>query len=257
MIFNVSGGGGAALNFKVLAYATEEELLAATPAENTIGIVTTAPITSWIFSSEEPSPLTPGMVWISTSSSSSAAFNALKKNNVMVYPISAKQVVSGELVHVIAKSRQGGEWVDWISYIYAYGTEYYQCSSSNPTYITAINTDTYLQITSTIGSIYAPIIYWPDIDLRNVSTIAVKLTNVTVDKNDRERYIGIGTTTPNANTNPQTSGFFEASIQYDNTAEEQTVYLDVSNEDFNGFFNVYFVLGGNSSARIVEITLIP
>ena len=62
MIFNVTGGGGAALNFKVLAYATEEVLLAATSVENTIGIITETPITSWIFSATEPSPAAAGMV---------------------------------------------------------------------------------------------------------------------------------------------------------------------------------------------------
>lgn len=124
MIFNVSGGGGAALNFKVLAYPTEQELLASAPAENTIGIVTTAPITSWVFSKEEPSPLIPGMVWINTSTDSTVAFNALKKNSVMVYPVNAKQVISGVLVDVTAKIYQGGAWVDWAFYLYSNGNEF-------------------------------------------------------------------------------------------------------------------------------------
>ena len=112
MIFNVSGGGGAALNFKVLAYATEEELAAATPAENTIGIITTTPITSWIFSATEPTGVA-GMVRIHTDVDSPVEFNALKKNGIQVYPIFAKQYVSGAWVDVTAKSYQGGEWVDW------------------------------------------------------------------------------------------------------------------------------------------------
>jgi hypothetical protein len=53
------------------------------------------------------------MVWISVGDSSSVAFNALKKNGIQVYPISAKQYVSSTWVDVTAKSRQGGEWVDW------------------------------------------------------------------------------------------------------------------------------------------------
>lgn len=124
MIFNVSGGGGAALNFKVLAYATEEELLAATPVENTIGIVTETPITSWIFSATEPSPAAPGMVWISTGTSSLIEFNALKKNGVQVYPISVTQYVSGAWIGKTAKSYQSGAWVDWINYLYKDGNQY-------------------------------------------------------------------------------------------------------------------------------------
>ena len=85
--FMPRGGGGAALNFKVLAYATEEALLTATPANNTIGIITETPITSWIFSATEPSPAEAGMVWITVNTYSSVKFNALKKNGIQVYPI--------------------------------------------------------------------------------------------------------------------------------------------------------------------------
>lgn len=126
MIFNISGGGGASLNFKVLAYDAEIELLAATPAENTIGIITNTPITSWMFSAEEPSPAVPGMVWITISNSSPVAFNALKKNGVMIYPISAKQFIVDAWVDVPAKSYQADEngtlkWNAWLVYLYNNG----------------------------------------------------------------------------------------------------------------------------------------
>ena len=114
MIFNISGGGGAALNFKVLQYQTEEELLAATPMENTIGVVTDIPITSWIFSSTEPTPAVPGMVWFGTDRASNVDFNALKKNTLQVYPIHAKQYVNNEWINRTTYSRHGGKWVIWI-----------------------------------------------------------------------------------------------------------------------------------------------
>lgn len=114
MIFNITGGGGgAALNFNVVAYLTEEELLAATPSVNTIGVITDAPITSWLFGSTEPNPAEAGMVWIFTSTSSTVAFNALKKNGIQVYPLSAKQYIGGAWVDKTAKSYQNGEWVAW------------------------------------------------------------------------------------------------------------------------------------------------
>ena len=59
-----------------------------------------------------------GMVWISTGVQSSNEFNALKKNGIQVYPISAKQYVSGAWVDKTAKSYQHGEWVDWSVYIF-------------------------------------------------------------------------------------------------------------------------------------------
>lgn len=112
MILNL-GGGGTSLNFDVKAYATEEALLAATPKENTIGVITTTEITGWVFSATEPENPSEGMVWISTGSSSAVEFNALKKNGIQVYPLSAKQYVSGAWVDVTAMSYQGGEWVEW------------------------------------------------------------------------------------------------------------------------------------------------
>jgi hypothetical protein len=113
--------GGNPMNFKVVAYATEEELLAASPKENTIGIVTTDTITSWIFSATEPEAPVDGMVWISIGTSGAAEFNALKKNGIYIYPLSAKQYVSGAWVNVTAKIWQGGEWVGWATFVFNNG----------------------------------------------------------------------------------------------------------------------------------------
>lgn len=102
--------GGTFLNFKVVAYATEEEQNAAAPKENTIGIITGDKITSWIFSATEPEAPIEGMVWFPIGTSSTVGFNALKKNGIMVYPISAKQYISGAWVDVTAKCYQNGTW---------------------------------------------------------------------------------------------------------------------------------------------------
>lgn len=109
------GGGSGGLNFKVVAYETEGELLSATPNENTIGVVpVTTPITARVFSATEPQGLIDDAVWFLTGTNSPAAFNVLKakKDAVMVYPMSAKQSVGGILVDVVAKSYIG-RWVDW------------------------------------------------------------------------------------------------------------------------------------------------
>lgn len=120
------GSGGTSLNFDVKSYGSEEALLAAVPKENTIGIITTTPITSWIFSATEPGTPANGMVWIYTGMESPIEFNALKKNGVQVYPISARQYVSGAWVDVTAKSYQNGAWADWAiepQYLYNNGDE--------------------------------------------------------------------------------------------------------------------------------------
>jgi hypothetical protein len=113
-----AGGAGAGLNFEVKAYATEVLLRADTPKENTIGVVTGTPITGWIFSATQPDAITEGLVWFLTGTDSAVEFNALKKNSVKVYPISAKQYVDGAWVDKTAKSYPGGEWVDWVTYLF-------------------------------------------------------------------------------------------------------------------------------------------
>ena len=111
----VAGGGG--LNFSVVGSLTQP----ANPKENMIWVNTDTAVTSYIFSATEPAAPEEGMVWITTGTSSGAEFNALKKNGIQVYPISAKQYVSGAWVDVTAKSYQGGEWVDWIVKLFVPG----------------------------------------------------------------------------------------------------------------------------------------
>lgn len=102
------GGGGAGLNFKVVGGATQP----ASATENTIWVNTDTAITSYVFSVTEPTGI-PGLVWITTGATGSVEFNAIKKNYIQIYPISAKQYISGAWVDKTAKSYQNGEWVDW------------------------------------------------------------------------------------------------------------------------------------------------
>lgn len=102
------GGGGGGLNFRVIGSTIQPT----STKENDIWVNTNSKIESWIFSATEPAPV-PGMVWISVGVASGAAFNALKKNGIVVYPMSAKQYISGAWVDVVAKSYQSGRWVDW------------------------------------------------------------------------------------------------------------------------------------------------
>lgn len=62
-----------------------------------------------------------GMVWIYTGAASAVEFNALKKNSIQVYPMSAKQYVDGAWVDKIAKSYLDGAWNDWAYFIYRNG----------------------------------------------------------------------------------------------------------------------------------------
>lgn len=120
MIGRTNAWGGGGLNFSVVG----GETLPSDHAENTIWVKTSVDITSYIFSATEPTAHAKGMVWIIVGTSSTVEFNALKKNAIQVYPVSAKQYVGGAWVDVTAMSYIGGELVAWTKYLYHAGNEY-------------------------------------------------------------------------------------------------------------------------------------
>jgi hypothetical protein len=64
-----------------------------------------------------------GQVWIETSDTSPAAFNAIKKNNVMVYPWSCYLYQQGAWKKKPAKSYIGGAWKSWAQYLFNLGDQ--------------------------------------------------------------------------------------------------------------------------------------
>ena len=103
------GAGSTALSFKVAGGTAAP----ASPKETTIWVHTDTEITNWIFSAAEPENPLAGMVWISTGTFSPVEFNALKKNCIHVYPMSAKQYLNSAWVDKTAKTYQNGAWADW------------------------------------------------------------------------------------------------------------------------------------------------
>lgn len=118
-----------------------------------------------------------GFVWIFTGNSSSAEFNALKKNGITVYPLSAKQYVSGKCVDKTAKSYQGGAWVDWWNgELYDSGNEYTTftggwkaTASSSTTQVTKSSADMTIKTDYGGDSLYCS----NKIDLTNFSKLVV------------------------------------------------------------------------------------
>lgn len=114
-IIRRGGGGGAALNYKVVG-GTVQPIGA---RENTLWVNTSTAITSHAFSATEPESPVEGIVWFSVGTSCSAPINVLKKDNVlMVYPVSCKQYIDGVWVGKTAKTYQDGAWKEWVLYLY-------------------------------------------------------------------------------------------------------------------------------------------
>lgn len=109
---------GAELNFEIVSGTAAPE----NPKENTIWVNTDMAISEWVFSAEQPTNPVEGMVWFFTSSASTIDFNAIKKNNITLYPASCKQYISGTWVEQEAKIYQK-TWIDWKLYLYNTGDE--------------------------------------------------------------------------------------------------------------------------------------
>jgi hypothetical protein len=116
------GGGSGGLNFVVVGGTTEPT----NPKKNMIWVNTDQKITGWEFSATQPTEPELGMVWIYIGISSSAEFNALKKNSIRIYPISAKQYIGGEFVKKPAKLYNGDGFIEFecSTYLYSHGNEY-------------------------------------------------------------------------------------------------------------------------------------
>ena len=115
MIFNMSGGGGGtALNFKVVGGTEQPE----NPSENTIWVNTDVDIIGWVFSALADEPDTEeGLLWITIGVASSVKFNALNKNTVNVYPVKAKQAVDGAWVEKDAMIFYQDAWHELLTYV--------------------------------------------------------------------------------------------------------------------------------------------
>ena len=113
MILNLSGGG-VGLNVIIVVGTTEPT----NPRENTIWVNTDTEITGWIFDTNEPTEPEEGMVWIVTGTNSKVAFNALKKDTLMIYPTTCNQFVNGTWEHMTAESYIGEEWAEWFTYLF-------------------------------------------------------------------------------------------------------------------------------------------
>ena len=162
-----SGGGDGGLNFSVVGGTSQPEI----PKENTIWVNTDSEITGWAFSATEPGSPVEGMVWISTGLSSPVEFNALKKNWIWIYPISAKQYISGAWVPVTAQTYQDGAWSGWLTteYLVKDGNAKYAFSKNDNS--VSIGTKGGYYVFTASGAGYFGI--WATADLTGYNTVKV------------------------------------------------------------------------------------
>lgn len=158
-------GGGTSLNFSIVGGTSQP----VNPKENTIWVNTDTGISGWVFSASDPESPTEGMVWILTGISSTVKFNALKKNGIQVYPISAKQYISGAWVSVTAQTYQDGEWSGWLTteYLVQDGNAKYAFSKNNAD-VSIKTSSGYYVFTASGGGYWG---MWATADLTGYNTV--------------------------------------------------------------------------------------
>lgn len=238
-------GGSNLLNFKVVANATEPS----NPKENTIWVNPPVAMTGWEMRYGEPTG-NEGLVWIRTGTTSAVPFNALKKNNVAVYPLFAYQYVSGAWVSIPAKIYSDGAWKEWVQYIYNVGkinttltgglkAYAYRPSSSGSsigvptvtlgdTYITLTEADDYAGMYSTESKA----------NLTDVSAIKIDVSSLTVGASGS--YVRLGVVSDRKDD--------YTPVAAKTISGKGTASLDVS--ELTGSYYVYIALYGNDKKTI-------
>lgn len=170
-----NAGGGASLNFKVVGGTTAP----GSPTENTIWVNTATAIPSWAFSATEPESPVTGMVWLSTGASSTVAFNALRKNEIRVCPVSAKQYVGGQWTRVEAKTYQDGAWESVAILFYSNGTfdtSYVRTEKKTPGSASIVYGDDAITLSTVGGSTSEVYTVIGPVDLTGLSTLTLSGT---------------------------------------------------------------------------------
>lgn len=108
--------GGASLNYSIVGSTTQPS----NPTENMIWVNTDVEIADHMFTATEPTSPIDGTVWVSVGTTSKVEFSVVKNTLVMIYPLYAKQYISGAWVDKQAKTYKENAWVSW----WAEGTLY-------------------------------------------------------------------------------------------------------------------------------------
>ena len=195
-------GGISGTNFSIVGGTTEP----VNPKENTIWVNTDTEITDWIFSTTEPETLQEGMMWFTTGTSSNAEFNVLKNNDIVIYPLSAKQYIGGAWVSKSAKTYKNGAWADWATFIYQVGVGDSSALTGGWGYATTRATSASLTIDA---NQFKPAVYCDDqtgfiypytknvIDFTKYSKLGIQVETMT---NINTFRFGIGSATTNSDT---------------------------------------------------------
>lgn len=247
------------LNFSVVGGTTQPS----DPKENTIWVNTSTEITGWVISPEQPIAPEEGMVWIVDGDFSDYVFNALKKNEIKVYPKSIKQYIKSSWTDITeSEIYQGGAWKPFAVGLVIYDSGTFGKSPSGATYsvkATDLNGGgTYASVTNNSDHMLwsnngALGLFYVD---RKISCEGYKTLNISVsDANINTDSAYPGKWGLISTINYREPGFV-ASTGFDSLIGDHTLSLDVSSVGSTEYYAaMQFSAGSNNSAKITKIWL--
>ena len=246
------------LNFRIVGGTSQPN----DPVENTVWVNTDKEISSWAISPEQPDSPTEGMVWISSGSSGNVSFNALKKNEIAVFPLTAKQYVSGVWKDTDYSIYQDDTWIKPETGLIIYGSGAFgrnsngiafdaNCVDDGEKVISIVKNAAYMQWNcgeKTWGLFYIA----PSVSCNGYKTLNISLTNVSASVDNEGVRWGL------AKTIDAKSPQFAAYKQYDTFSNNMTLTLDVSGVGSTACYIALRVsndVGDSFSARVTKIWL--
>lgn len=125
------------LTLRILAYATEAEMLADTPLENTIGVETDS-FDGYVFNATAPENPTVGLLWVQIDGDSPVKFTATRKKEIYLHPLKAyiyhtpKDETDTGWNVVVSHLYVNGKWnVFGRQYLYRDGNEYLELTADS------------------------------------------------------------------------------------------------------------------------------
>lgn len=203
-----NGGDGFNLNLSFKNYASSSALLADTPKENTIGIVSTVAVSRWRFTSvTKPGATSPaGYVYLiasldgdNRSSTTIPTFDPINKNNNMILlkPTGCLQLVNGSWEKMTAYIYKKNTWVQFSEiitelYLYDSGEQYTSVTGGWKATDDYTLKETYINLAVSAAYKGRQAFTLSPVDMSGYSKLNVEVTSWS-----KVCYLGINNTKPN------------------------------------------------------------
>lgn len=209
---------------------------------NTIWLNTPNEITSHVLSATEPTNPVNGMAWVTIGDSGGIKMvSPVGGDWITVYPISAKQYVSGEWVNVPAYIYQGGEWVQFsFEYLYLFKegagiTKGYELKASFDSAAGGLKVENDKITMSTNNTLCNLIWIEPQVDLKPYEKLYVELTCAGKYNTTSAVTIGVGSDIP---TTATSIGAVDASVSSIYDTSRKIYEVPISNIPYERYIKI-------------------